>query len=218
VRELRLADAPRPLRLLCLGAHPDDIEIGCAGTIARLVAAEPAFALRWVVFSGDAARAEEARSSAAELLAALDDKHIAVKDFRDGFFPYDGARLKEEFERLKGEFDPTLILTHAAEDAHQDHRLVAELTRHTFRDHLILEYEVPKQDGDFGNPNLFVALSDAQARAKAAMLLRHFPSQRARRWFREETFLALMRLRGAFCGAASGFAEGFFCRRALLSL
>jgi LmbE family N-acetylglucosaminyl deacetylase len=214
---LRLADAPRPFRLLCLGAHPDDIEIGCGGTVLRLAAEIPLLAVHWVVFSGNAVRAAEARASAAAFLDGAAEARVEILDFRDGFMPFDGARAKEAFERLKGEIEPSLVLTHCQGDAHQDHRLIAELTHNTFRDHLILEYEIPKHDGDLGNPTLFVPLSEAQARRKAASLVEHFKSQQARRWFAEDTFLALMRLRGAFSGASAGYAEGFYCRKAILT-
>ena len=214
---LRLADAPRPFRLLCLGAHPDDIEIGCGGTVLRLAAEIPLLAVHWVVFSGNAVRAAEARASAAAFLDGAAEARVEILDFRDGFMPFDGARAKEAFERLKGEIEPSLVLTHCQGDAHQDHRLIAELTHNTFRDHLILEYEIPKHDGDLGNPGLFMPLSETLARRKAASLVEHFKSQQARRWFAEDTFLALMRLRGAFSGAPSGYAEGFYCRKAILA-
>jgi LmbE family N-acetylglucosaminyl deacetylase len=213
---LRFHDAPRPFRLLCLGAHPDDIEIGCAGTIMRLVEEIPELSVRWVVFTATAERAVEARGSAAEILAASPDSAVLIHDFRDGFMPFHGTRVKEAFERLKQEFDPTLVLTHAMGDAHQDHRLIAEMSHATFRNHLVLEYEIPKHDGDLGNPNFFVPLTEAQARRKAAALLRHFASQRQRPWFAEDVFLAMMRLRGAFSHAPGGFAEGFYCRKAML--
>lgn len=205
-----------PLRLLCLGAHPDDIEIGCGGTISRLVAETPDIAIRWVVFTGNDVRAGEARASAAETIGGARHHEILLHDFRDGFLPYEGMRVKDAFESLKQGFDPTLILTHHLRDAHQDHRLVSELTHNTFRNHLILEYEIPKHDGDLGNPGLFVALTEAQARQKAASLIRHFATQRQRAWFNEETFLALMRLRGTFAPTGSLFAEGFYCRKAML--
>jgi len=214
---LAFADPPRPFRLLCLGAHADDIEIGCGGIVLRLLAEQPEIEVRWVVFTGNAARAAEARASAAAFLARAASPRVELHAFRDGFLPWQGAEVKEAFERLKTDFAPSLVLTHALEDAHQDHRLVAELTHNTFRDHLILEYEIPKRDGDLGNPSLLVPLAEETARRKAGMVIRHFPSQRPRLWFREETFLALMRLRGAFSGAPSGFAEGFHCRKMILS-
>jgi LmbE family N-acetylglucosaminyl deacetylase len=214
---LRLADLPRPFRLLCLGAHSDDIEIGCGGTVLRLAGQIPDLAVRWVVFSGNSARAAEARGSAADFLASVHHKTVEIKDFRDGFLPYQGAQVKDAFEALKRDFDPALVLTHYKHDAHQDHRLIAELTYNTFRNHLILEYEIPKHDGDFGNPNMFVPLSEHEARHKVTLLMRHFASQRSRHWFAEETFLSLLRLRGVFSGGPTGFAEGFYSRRAILA-
>jgi LmbE family N-acetylglucosaminyl deacetylase len=213
---LSLSAATCPLKLLCLGAHPDDIEIGGGGTVLHLAAQSRPLSVHWIVFTGDTARGEEARDSAAAFLAAVPDRTITVHDFRDGFLPYQGAAVKDAFERLKRSFEPSLILTHSIEDAHQDHRLIGELTHQTFRDHLILEYEIPKHDGDLGNPNLFVPLSEREARRKAAALLEHFPSQRQRRWFAEDVFLAMMRLRGAFSNAPEGYAEGFLCRKAIL--
>lgn len=213
---LRLPDTPKPLRLLCLGAHADDIEIGCGGTVLRLTEEVPDISVRWVVFTGSEARTREASNSAGDFLAAVTDRTVSVHDFRDGFLPYEGTQVKQAFEQLKRDYDPGLILTHYTGDAHQDHRLIAELTYNTFRDHLILEYEIPKHDGDLGNPNVFMPLSEMQARRKAAALLRHFASQLQRRWFTEDTFLAMMRLRGAFSNAPGGFAEGFYCRKALL--
>jgi LmbE family N-acetylglucosaminyl deacetylase len=213
---LRLHEAPRPFRLLCLGAHPDDIEIGCSGTVLRLIEEMPELSVRWVVFTGIAERADEARNSAGEVLALVPDSTVLVHDFRDGFLPSQSMRVKETFERLKRDFDPMLVLTHAMGDAHQDHRLIAEMSHATFRNHLILEYEIPKHDGDLGNPNLFVPLSEAQARHKAAGLVRHFGSQQRRNWFAEDVFLAMMRLRGAFSNAPDGYAEGFYCRKAML--
>jgi len=182
-----------PFRLLCLGAHADDIEIGCGGTILRLVAERPALSVRWVVFSG-----------------------YDVHGFRDGFFPSEQARIKEAFERIKAEYQPSLVLTHFRDDLHQDHRVVSELTYNTFRDHLVWEYEIPKYDGDLGNPNLFSPLSEEMARRKVAALLEHFPSQRSHRWFTADTFLAMLRLRGIGCNAPAGFAEAFYCRKAVV--
>jgi LmbE family N-acetylglucosaminyl deacetylase len=217
MRGLALAGAAEPVRLLCLGAHPDDIEIGCGGSILRLAAEHSGMSVRWLVFSGDECRRKEAESAARAFLAGIADVEIRVLGFRDGFFPGQHAAIKEAFEQLKRDYRPSLVLTHYREDLHQDHRLIAELTHNTFRDHLIWEYEVPKYDGDLGNPNLFLPLSPEQSRRKAAALLEHFPSQRMRAsWFTEETFLALMRLRGIGCNAPGGYAEAFYCRKAVV--
>lgn len=199
-----------PIRLLCLGAHADDIEIGCGGTVLRLLAERPGMSVHWIVFSGDGRREAEARAAASDFLSGCAAAQVAVLKFRDGYFPSQHAAIKDEFEALKRAFDPTLVLTHWRLDAHQDHRIVAELTHNTFRDHLILEYEIPKYDGDTGSPNVFVPLTRAQANRKAGAIARHFASQHGRGWFTEETFLALARLRGIACNAPEGMAEAFY--------
>ncbi len=214
---LGFAGLPQPLRLLCLGAHPDDIEIGCGGSLLRLAAEQPRMSVRWIVFSGSERRQAEATGAARDFLAGVADSEVRVLGFRDGFFPSQHAEIKDAFEQLKRDWRPTLVLTHYRDDLHQDHRLIAELTYNTFRDHLVWEYEVPKYDGDLGNPNLFLPLSREQCRRKVALLLEHFPSQRERAgWFTEETFFALMRLRGLGCNAPSGLAEAFYCRKAVV--
>ena len=202
-----------PLKLLCLGAHADDIEIGCGGTLLRLVTEVPDLVARWIVFSGAGPRGAEARNSAAAFLESVSEKQVDVLGFRDGYFPSQGGDIKDCFEAVKRDFDPSLILTHWQHDAHQDHRLVAELTHNTFRDHLVLEYEIPKYDGDLGNPALFVPLTQAQVGQKIEIIGRYFPSQRGRSWFSDETFLALARLRGIGCNAPEGLAEAFYVRK-----
>lgn len=195
--------------VLCLGAHPDDIEIGCGGTLMWLLRNGVPVRCRWVVFSGSDARGAEARASAEHILARASESSIDVYDFRDGFFFASAADIKERFERIKSDFEPDVVFTHCRNDRHQDHRLLAELTWNTFRKHLILEYEVPKYEGDLGHPNFYVPLSAALVRSKVRHLLRYFPSQRSRRWFDAGTFEALMRLRGIESGASEGFAEAF---------
>jgi LmbE family N-acetylglucosaminyl deacetylase len=202
-----------PLKLLCLGAHADDIEIGCGGTILRLAAEVQDLIVRWIVFSGVGPREAEARNSAATFLENVAEKQIEVLRFRDGYFPFQGADIKDCFETVKRDFDPSLILTHWQGDAHQDHRLVVELTHNTFRDHFVLEYEIPKYDGDLGNPAFYVPLTQAQLQRKLETIGRHFPSQRGRSWFSEETFLAMARLRGIGCNAPEGLAEAFYVRK-----
>ena len=202
-----------PLKLLCLGAHADDIEIGCGGAILRLVAEMPDLVVRWIVFSGAGPREAEARDSAAAFLESVVEKQIQVLEFRDGYFPFQGADIKDCFEAVKHEFDPSLILTHWQGDAHQDHRLLAELTHNTFRDHLVLEYEIPKYDGDLGNPAFFVPLTEAHLRRKVEAIRRHFPSQHGRSWLSDETFFAMARLRGIGCNAPDGLAEAFYARK-----
>jgi LmbE family N-acetylglucosaminyl deacetylase len=207
---LRLLPERSPLRLLCLGAHADDIEIGAGGAILTLLARHPGSHVRWVVFSAPPERAAEARASAAAFLADAATAEVEVHDARDGFFPAAFASLKEIFESLKRDLRPDLILTHVREDHHQDHRVLAELTANTFRDHLVLGYEIPKYDPDLGNPNVFVPLDLDVAERKVAALMTHFATQRSRRWFVPETFFALMRLRGLQAAAPSGLAEGFY--------
>ena len=214
---LALPLRPAVQHVLCLGAHSDDIEIGCAGTVLSLIDGEPPIEVTWVVFSGEGQRGAEARASARAVLAGAKSAHVTVEGFRDGFFPSESAAIKEYFEALKQRVAPDLIFTHYRDDLHQDHRLIGELTWNTFRDHLILEYEVPKYDGDFGSPNVFVPLDTARCRQKIDLLLTHFASQRDRRWFCEELFRSVLRVRGMEANAPDGYAEAFYGRKAVLS-
>lgn len=198
-----------PLSILCLGAHADDIEIGCGGSVLTLLERHPGSRVHWVVFSSNPEREAEARASAAAFLGAAADSTVEIYAFRDGFFPSEFPRLKETFETIKRAFSPDLIFTHRDGDHHQDHRTVKELTWNTFRDHTVLEYEIPKYDPDLGNPNLFITLSQAHADAKVAALMEHFGTQRSKRWFLPETFHGLMRLRGVQSASPTGIAEGF---------
>jgi len=200
-------------RILCLGAHSDDIEIGCGGTVLRLLKANRNIEVYWLVFSATRKRKREALTSARLFLKDADKKRVVVRAYRDGFLPYNGAKIKQEFERLKNSFAPDLILTHTRHDLHQDHRLICELTWNTFRNHLILEYEIPKYDGDLGAPNFFVPVEEGDCRKKIAHLQQAFRSQTAKRWFTEDTFRGLMRLRGMESNSPSGFAEAFYCRK-----
>jgi len=210
---LRLAKAPSdPLNVLCLGAHSDDIEIGCGGTLLQLKRTYDNLVLHWVVFSAVGIRAKEA-AKGAELLGAGCKKQVILKEFRDGFLPYNGASVKEIFEDLKAQLVPDLIFTHWQGDAHQDHRLVSELTWNTFRNHLILEYEIPKYDGDVGRPNIFVPLDSPLPEQKVNYLLEAFESQRAKPWFDANLFLGLMRVRGMESNSVSGYAEAFHSRK-----
>jgi LmbE family N-acetylglucosaminyl deacetylase len=203
-------------QILCLGCHSDDIEIGCGGTILRLIDEHPGCVFHWVVFSAIGVREAEAQNAAAQLVGTACLKGPLLKTFPDGFMPFVGAEVKTLFEELKHAVSPDLIFTHYRKDAHQDHRLVAELTWNTFRDHLILEYEIPKYDGDMGQPGLFVPLPYDLCQKKVRLLLETFPSQHSKSWFRQETFLSLMRIRGMECNAPSGYAEAFYCRKLVL--
>jgi LmbE family N-acetylglucosaminyl deacetylase len=203
-----------PVTILCLGAHSDDIEIGCGGSLLFLKSALRQVRFHWVVFSASGRRGEEAEK-AAGLFTAGCDKVIVLKDYRDGFMPYNGGEVKESFEELKSQVNPDLIFTHWRGDAHQDHRLISELTWNTFRDHLILEYEVPKYDGDMGRPNIFVPLEGGLHEQKVDLLFEAFQSQRAKRWFDRETFLGLMRIRGMESNSSSGYAEAFHSRKVI---
>ena len=213
---LTLPPLDGPLRVLCLGAHADDLEIGCGGTVLTLLEGFPAAEVTWIVFSGDALRGAEARESAEVWLRAAGRRTVVVKSFRDGFFPHQ-AEIKEYFEELKGTVDPHLVFTHWEGDRHQDHRTISALTWNTFRDHLILEYEVPKYDGDLGRPNLYMPLRDEVVGVKVEHLIAAFSSQRAKRWFTEDLFRGLMRLRGMEAGGTTRYAEAFYVRKATLA-
>lgn len=202
--------------VLCLGAHCDDIEIGCGGALLRLVSERPDISIHWVIFSSSPMRAQEARASADTFLKEAGGKNVTIREYRDGFLPFHFAELKERFEELKVQVKPDVIFTHHRSDLHQDHRTISELTWNTFRDHVILEYEIPKYDGDFGTPNLFAPLPEEVCRRKIEIILDCFESQREKRWFSRELFLATLRVRGMECNAPSGYAEGFYCRKAVL--
>jgi len=204
------------LRILCLGAHCDDIEIGCGGTLLRLLQEHPGSHVDWIVFSSTPARRKEAQHAASLFLEQTKFKSIVILKFRDGFFPYDGARIKDEFERLKRLPGPDLIFTHCRHDLHQDHRLIQELTWNTYRGHQILEYEIPKYDGDLGSPNFFVRLSDEVCRKKIQHILNAFSSQAQKHWFTEDLFRGLMRIRGIEAGGQARHAEGFYCRKLVI--
>jgi LmbE family N-acetylglucosaminyl deacetylase len=208
--------AKQDCRLLCLGSHCDDIEIGCGGTLLKLATSTRSLVVHWVVFSSNQEREREAHASANAFLNDVVNKTIVIHKFRDGFFPHAGAELKECFERLKNEFSPDLILTHYRNDLHQDHRLISELTWNTFRDHVILEYEIPKYDGDFGSPNVFVPLDKSICYKKIQYILESFKTQRKKRWFSKDLFLSVLRLRGMEANASTEYAEAFYCRKILL--
>ena len=208
----------KPLRVLCLGAHSDDIEIGCGATLLKLAGRRPRPQFRWVVWSAAGQRESEAKRGAVKFLGRAGGDAVRVHAFRDGFFPAAFAEIKEAFESLAREFRPDLVFTHARDDRHQDHRVVSDLTWNTFRNQLILEYEIPKWDGDLGQPNLYVPVSQGTARRKTRALLSVFGTQRSKDWFSEETFVGLMRLRGVECRAPDGHAEAFYARKVNLHL
>ena len=204
------------LKLLCLGAHADDIEIGCGGLILSLIERHKDVEVDWVVFSAPSERSREARRSADLFLRGARRKRVLVKRFRDGFFPYDGARIKAVFEVLKRELNPDIVLTHYRDDRHQDHRVLSDLAWNTFRDHLVLEYETPKFDGDLGIPNCFVPLDQETCARKVKYLIAAFGSQRDKHWFSADTFMGLMRLRGVECRSLDGYAEAFYARKTVV--
>jgi len=205
-----------PKKILCLGAHCDDIEIGCGGTMIKLARTFKDAEIRWVVFSSDERREKEALKSANDFLKNLKKKNIVIKRFRNSFFPYHGAEIKEYFEQLAKEFSPDIIFTHFRNDLHQDHRLISELTWNTYRNHLILEYEIPKYDGDLGSPNFFVQFDETISREKTEKIMKYFKSQHNKAWFTNDTFLSLLRLRGVESNAQEKYAEGFYCRKIIL--
>ena len=207
--------AQRPV-ILCLGAHCDDIEIGCGATLLRWSREHPEARFLWVVFSGAGTREAESRAAAARLFGAKTEVELRFHDFRDTFMPAEAERVKQAFEALKAQVAPDVVLTHHLGDRHQDHRLIAELTWNSFRSHLVLEYEIPKYEGDLGQPNVFVPLTTEDLERKVSCLMESFPSQRTRAWFTADTFRALARLRGIECAAPGGFAEAFHGRKLCL--
>jgi LmbE family N-acetylglucosaminyl deacetylase len=216
MKALQLATAGEHLSVLCLGAHSDDIEIGAGATLLSLIERGVQLDVHWCVLSGTGEREREARASAADFLRGATKARIEISSFRDGFFPEHGEAIKSWFETLKSRANPDVIFTHYRDDAHQDHRQVCRLTWNTFRDHCIVEYEVPKWDGDAGQPNVYVPVSAATLTRKIELLNAHFGSQRSKQWFDAETFLGLARLRGMECRAPERYAEAFFARKLTL--
>jgi LmbE family N-acetylglucosaminyl deacetylase len=206
----------RPLNVLCLGAHCDDIEIGCGGTILRWIAEQKVARVDWVVFSSNVVREAEARRGAEHFLAGVGQRNVEIHVFRDGFFPYVGAEVKGAFEGLKQRLAPDVVFTHHRHDLHQDHRLLAELTWNTFRNHVVLEYEIPKYDGNPFEPNTYVTLDEGTCRRKVDGILGAFESQANKGWFMPDTFMATLRLRGVECASPTKFAEAFVCRKVVL--
>ena len=216
MRAIGVFGSGAPSRVLCLGAHSDDIEIGCGATVLRLLEECPKTQFTWVILSATPEREREARSSAASFLVGAKSADIRVERFRESHFPWEGSRIKDRLAGIAREIDPELVLTHWRGDKHQDHRTVAELTWNHFRDHLILEYEIPKWDGDLGRPNAYATATAARVDRKIELLMEHFASQQSRPWFREDTFRALLRIRGLECNAPDRFAEAFYADKILL--
>jgi LmbE family N-acetylglucosaminyl deacetylase len=217
MKALQLAAPGERLSVLCLGAHSDDIEIGAGATLLSLLDRGIRLDVHWCVLSGAGLREREARASAADFLSHAASAKVEVMSFQDGLFPEQGEQIKSWFEVLKERVNPDIILTHRRDDAHQDHRQVSRLAWNTFRDHCILEYEIPKWDGDLGQPNLYMPVSAGTLQRKIDLLISHFGSQRSKQWFDAETFLGLARLRGVECRAPERYAEAFFARKLLLA-
>jgi LmbE family N-acetylglucosaminyl deacetylase len=209
-------DEATPLKILCLGAHSDDIEIGCGGSILRILSENSNTDVQWIVFAANGERASEATLSAEVFLADAGRKKIVIKEFRDSFFPYIGGEIKQYFETIKQEIVPDQIFTHYRNDLHQDHRLLSELTWNTFRKHFILEYEVIKYDGDLGSPNFFIPLDENTSRKKVDTIFKCFRTQGSRSWFTDDVFFSMMRIRGVECNAPEKYAEAFYCRKMIL--
>jgi LmbE family N-acetylglucosaminyl deacetylase len=209
---LELGKSPTP-GVLCLGAHCDDIEIGCAAAVAQIARSVSNVRIDWVVFSSTEERRSETEKAAERIAGAASNLNLHFLDFRDGFMPYAGSAPKDKLRDLSREWSPDVVFTHFRDDAHQDHRLVSEITYNLFRNHLILEYEIPKYDGDFGRPNVFVPLTQEDGDAKVEVLLDSFASQANKHWFTDETFRSLLRLRGIESGRENVYAEAFFCRK-----
>ena len=204
------------LKILCLGAHSDDIEIGCGGTIMKLLQTYSNVEFLWVVFSADEIRKQEALKSASLILEKASIKKIKIHNFRDSFFPYQGSEIKESFEDMKA-FNPELIFTHQYSDLHQDHKQISELTYNTFRNHLVLEYEIPKYDGDLGSPNVFSPIDKKLYNQKIELIISSFKSQEHNQWFSESTFQAILRLRGIESNSPTGYAEAFYCKKIVIN-
>lgn len=218
MKPLGLLSGAKPIQVLALGAHSDDIEIGAGGAILNWIASGAEVHVHWCVLSTNAERAAEAEASAVDFLKDAAGSRIELETFRDGYFPYEGARLKDWFEGLRRRVDPDLILTHRKEDGHQDHREIRQLTWNSFRNHQILEYEIPKWDGDLCQPNMYVPLDEFSLDRKVDLLMKHFSTQRSKDWFDPETFRGLARMRGIECRAPSGYAEAFVMRKGRFTL
>lgn len=200
-------------RILCLGAHSDDIEIGLGGTLLKLIEQRSDLEVWWIVFSAPGYRAAEARESANDFLSEVKNREIRIGSFRESYFPSEWPAIKDWFEEIKAKFSPDIVFTHYRDDRHQDHRVLSDLAWNTFRNHLILEYEILKYDGDLGSPNVFVPISEQLCSRKIELLLKHFKTQATKHWFTSDTFEAMHRIRGVECASTTGRAEGFYCRK-----
>lgn len=201
----------KPINVLCLGAHCDDVEIGAGGTLLKMFDEYEINSVKWVVFASNEVRKNEASASAKRFLEKVNNKDILINSFHDGFLPFIASEIKQAFEMLKVEFTPDIIFTHYRNDRHQDHRLVSDLTWNTWRNHQILEYEIPKYDGDLGIPNFYVPLDEKYIKQKNNILMEAFESQTSKHWFNEDTFNSIARIRGM--ESASKYAEAFFARK-----
>lgn len=201
------------LQVLLLGAHSDDIEIGCGGTILRLAAELANIDVHWVVFSALGKRENEAQESADDFLSDVEQPSVKFFQFPDAYFPDNYSALKDAFKKMTKLTSPDIIFTHYRNDLHQDHRIISELTWNAFRDHLILEYEIPKYEGDLGQPNFFVTIPEEIRVKKISKLRQHFVSQRTKEWFSDDLFSSIMRIRGIEARSPSGFSEAFHCRK-----
>lgn len=214
---LGLLQGRERLSLLCIGAHSDDIEIGAGGLILTLAATFPDIAVRWCVASAAPDRESEARASAFDFLQGLERADVELGGFEDSYFPDQGREIKAWLLAVRSRFPADVVLVHRAGDLHQDHRELNRIAWNLFRDHLILEYEIPKWDGDLGQPNFYVPLEAEILERKIAFIMRHFRSQRSKDWFDPELFRGLARLRGMECRAEHRHAEAFFVRKAVFS-
>jgi len=213
---LKWSESDDGLNILCLGAHCDDIEIGCGGTVLKLIEEQKISQITWIIFTSNEKRKQEAHSSAEEFLKNIDNKDIKILDYKDGYLPSLWSEVKNTFESIKQEVNPDIIFTHYRNDLHQDHRVVSELTWNTFRNHIIFEYEITKYDGDLGSPNVFTPLDQAIINRKGEILMRSFQSQKNKHWFDKSTIKAVMRIRGVECASPSHYAEAFYCRKMIM--
>jgi len=217
MQNISLGGIAAPKSVLFLGAHCDDIEIGCGGAILKLCQLYPDLHVHWVVFSSNEVREKEALLSAEAFLSGFKSKKVIIKNFKNGFFPYVGGDIKEYFEEIKNDINPDIVFTHYRDDLHQDHKTLSQLTWNTFRDHLILEYEIAKYDGDLGVPNFFIQLDDDVVNKKIKYLMEYYKTQHDKQWFEEETFKSLMRIRGIEANSKTRYAEAFYCRKAVVA-